>query len=420
MSTPLVSEFYAFKVKAMWSYFRREHFSFWMICGYLFFEFVRPQSLFPAIDILPWSQLLILGAFAGAILDKNVTWVNSTGNVLIILFLLVISIASLTATYPEWSQKHYSDFLNWFIIYFLIVTIVNKEQRFYLFFLVFLFASEKIAIGTTKIWAQRGFSFTSWGLSGPTGFFQNSGELAVLMLMLFPVSYYLWKTLKLRCNLFERGLLILFWVCPVMTVMGASSRGSQVALALQLLLMFRKSIFHFKYIFGFAIIATALWFLLPEEQKLRFSEAGEDKSSLQRLLYWEHGWTMMKDHPFFGVGFYNFIPYYQDYYSHDLLYAFAQLPHNIFIQVGTDAGFTGLFVFLLIIFYCLHESRKLVLSKETTDVERALAAGLGLGVLGFLVAGQFVTITYYPYLWISFPMIVCLSNIVRKRTESQL
>jgi O-antigen ligase len=87
------------------------------------------------------------------------------------------------------------------------------------------------------------------------------------------------------------------------------------------------------------ILIVGLVYLLPEEQKERFRATGDDKTSQQRLLYWENGWEMMRDHPLDGVGFFNFVPYFERYYSEDMLYKKAELPHNIFIQVGTDAGF---------------------------------------------------------------------------------
>jgi putative inorganic carbon (HCO3(-)) transporter len=111
------------------------------------------------------------------------------------------------------------------------------------------------------------------------------------------------------------------------------------------------------------------------------------------------------------VGFFNFIPYYEAHYSYDMLYPRAQLPHNIFIQIGTDAGFIALFLFILLILYCLFVPIKIYKSNKYVDLEKAVAAGLGYGVLGFLIAGQFVTIAYYPFLWIHLAMIVALSNL---------
>jgi len=407
-----VEDFYAFKIKNMWSYFKGQHFSFWMICCYLFVEFVRPQSIIPAIDILPWAMLFVVLSGIGAFLDRSVKWRSSFANVLLLLFTFtVISATYITPIYPEISRKFFMEFFNWIIIYFLVISIVNTKERFYVFLLIFLVSSAKIAIGTSKAWALRGFAFKDWGLNGPSGYFQNSGELAILMLLLFPLAYYLYQFLKERIGKWERWFLIVCWVCPILTILGASSRGAQVALVVQLAIMFRKSIFKLKPLIGVILLCAALFYLLPQEQKDRFSSSGDDKTSQQRLLYWENGWEMMKEYPITGVGYFNFIPYYEDYYRRDMLYPSAQLPHNIFIQVGTDAGFLALFLFILIILSALFISWRMSGNRSISPIWNASAKGLGVGVLGFLIAGQFVTVSYYPFLWINFALIMALRSI---------
>ncbi|WP_049631534.1 O-antigen ligase family protein [Cellvibrio sp. pealriver] len=408
-----IDDFYAFKVKNMWAYFKSQHFSFWMICGYLFFEFVKPQALFPAISIIPWAQLLLIGALAGVFTDPTIKRVSSAANILLVLFSIMIAISIFGASYPDVSKKYYLDFYSWAIIYFLIINIVNTKERFYIFLIIFIVAAGKIAFGTSKSWVSRGFSFTSWGLMGPKGYFQNSGELAILMLMLFPLAFYLYFHLKERVKTWEKILLALFWICPALTIMGASSRGAQIAFVVVLAFMFRKSIFKVKSLVGIVILCSSLYYLLPQEQKDRFAAAGDDKTSQQRLLYWENGWEMMKDHPLTGVGFFNFIPYYNAHYADDVLFTDrgAELPHNIFIQVGTDAGFIALFLFISLILYALISASKIARNNRLEPIDRAIGAGLGYGIIGYVIAGQFVTVTYYPFFWVHLAFIVSCSNI---------
>jgi len=40
-----------------------------------------------------------------------------------------------------------------------------------------------------------------------------------------------------------------------------------------------------------------------------------------------------------------------------------------------------------------------------------LSLGLDAGLIGFLVAGTFVTVLYYPFFWIQIAMIVALYNV---------
>ncbi len=410
--------FFFFKVRNMLHFFKTQHFSFWLICAYIFFEYSRPQSIFPVIDILPWTQFFLIGALIGAFLDGSVRWVSSRANILLIIFAIAIFLSSLFAYYPEISRKSYINFYSWFVIYFLIITIVNTRERFYIFQMIFILSSLKIAMGTSFIWAKRGFSFTEWGLQGPPGFFCNSGELTILMLTLFPLGFFLLTfKKKYHIRLFEKILLISCVCCPLLTILGGSSRGSQVAMAVTLILMFRKKVFKLKYIVLLVVIILAVSKLLPEEQKDRFRNAGTDQTSIQRKLYWKHGREMIAEHPILGVGFFNFAPYYQKHYSYDLLSSgTAQLPHNIFIQVGTDAGFMGLIPFSLLLLYALITpmvyNRRY--GKNNNDWLVLSIVGAGYGIFGFIIAGQFVTVTYYPFLWIGLSFIVSAKNILQK------
>lgn len=412
-----VENFYFLKVGIIWAHFRAEHFSFWMICGYIFFEYARPQSIFPVIDFLPWAQIFILGALSSVFLDKSVRWVNSSISYTILAFSLVIFISSVTAIYPEISSEHYINLYSWVVIYFLIIHIVNSKKRYYIFLLIFVVCAAKIAIGTSKTWALRGFSFASWGLSGPKGYFQNSGELAILMLTLFPVSYKLYLFLKDKVSRLEKYVLLIFTITPVLTIVGASSRGSQIALLLQLILLFRKGLFRIKSLVMVVALSFFLYELLPEEQKNRFSTTGEDKTSQQRLLYWEHGIDMILEYPVLGVGYFNFARYYADHFPEDMLYEHAELPHNIFIQVGTDAGFMGLIPFSYLIFWGLWTGWKVRKHIDSQPMLTMTMIGTSYGILGFTIAGQFVTVAYYPFLWIGLAFLVSGNNVLRQELK---
>jgi hypothetical protein len=43
-----------------------------------------------------------------------------------------------------------------------------------------------------------------------------------------------------------------------------------------------------------------------------------------------------------------------------------------------------------------------------------LSYGLDAGLIGFLVAGCFVTVLFYPFFWMQITMIVMLNNVTRK------
>lgn len=404
-------DFYQLKAGKIWQYFKGESFAFWMICAYLFFEYVRPQSIIPAIDILPWTQLVVIGAILGCFTDKTVRWVSSSVNVLLILFLLIILLSSVLAYFPSASYKNLDKYYLWVVIYFLIINIVNTRKRFFIFICIFLVASFKISFSLALTWAQRGFSFTSWGLSGPPGFFQNSGELAIQMLVFWPIAWAFAHSLRPYVSKWWYRVLMLMPITAIMVILGASSRGGQLALIVQLLVMNHRAVFKPKVLISMAVALSLIWTFLPDEQKERFQTMGEDKTSQQRLLYWENGIEMIKEHPLLGVGYFNFVSYFSLYYPEDVIVHRVELPHNIFIQVGTDTGMIGLSVFLALLLVTYRKSALFRFDGDgDSDCWRDVGKCANLSLIGFVVAGQFVTVTYYPFLWIHVALVVSFRN----------
>jgi O-antigen ligase len=402
-------DFYQLKAGKIWQYFKGESFAFWMICAYLFFEYVRPQSIIPAIDILPWTQLVVIGAILGCFTDKTVRWVSSPVSVLLLIFLLVILLSSVFSYFPAVSYRNLDKYYLWVVIYFLIINIVNTRKRFFIFLCIFLVASFKISLSLSITWAKRGFSFTDWGLMGPPGFFQNSGELAIQMLVFWPIAWAFSHSVKPHVSKWWYRALMLMPITGIMVIVGSSSRGGQLALIVQLLVMNYRTIFRPKVLVSMVIALALIWTFLPDEQKERFQTMGEDRTSRQRILYWENGIEMVEENPVLGIGFFNFVPYYELYYPEDMLYNNAQLPHNIFIQVAVDTGLIGFTIYILIMISYMRLSRGKGLNRRESGIIGSRE--FLLSFLGFLVAGQFVTVAYYPFLWVNCAFLVALRNI---------
>lgn len=402
-------DLYSLNIGMNWRYFKSESFAFWMICIYLFFEYVRPQSIYPIIDFLPWTQLAVIGALIGCFADRTVRWVSSSVNVLLILFLITILLSSAFAYFPSLSFSNLENYYLWVIIYFLIINIVNTRKRFFIFLCIFLVASFKLSLSLALTWAKRGFSFTDWGLSGPPGFFQNSGELAIQMLVFWPIAWAFAHSLKPHISKTWYWLLMLMPITAIMVILGASSRGAQLALIVQLVVMNYRTVFKPKVLISLGVALFLLWTFLPEQQKERFQTMGEDKTSRQRILYFENGLEMIEEHPFLGVGYFNFVPYFKRYYPDDVLVNKVELPHNIIIQVGTDTGGIGLAIFVALIIVALRKAHRFR-AKGCERNELLIGKSANLSLIGFLVAGQFVTVTYYPYLWIHLALLVSMRN----------
>ena len=136
-----LEDLYAVKIRSIWQAVKQEHISFWALTAYFFFEYVRPQSIYPAIEIIPWGQLTLIVALFGAISDRSVKWVSSVENKNLIFFFIIVLLSSLFAFKPLISWNAKTDVINWILVYFLVINILNTEKRFFIFLLGFLLFS---------------------------------------------------------------------------------------------------------------------------------------------------------------------------------------------------------------------------------------------------------------------------------------
>lgn len=433
-----IADLYSLKVKALWQALKNEHIAFWMLCVYFFFEYVRPQSLYPVLDVLPYNQIFLVGTLITVFYDKSVSWVRNGENKLFTLFALVLVLSGILAFRPEVSWDFRNVMLGWFLIYFLMINIVNTERRLLLFMLAYLLFSFKMSQHGAITWAQRGFSFTSWGLVGAPGYFRNSGEYAIQMLVYGSLAIAFVISLKSYWGRFKKWFMYIAAATGYMAVVGASSRGAQLGLVVIAIWMLLKQKGGFKGLIALITVAGILYTILPDEQIARFTEIGEDRSSILRLAHWEFGLTeIIPKYPILGVGYYNWGAYLFDTIpsgvgtAEYLGYVVPggagrwgiQEPHNIYIQAAAELGITGLFIFLLLAIYAFVVSaRTRSMAKELDNrLFFNLSYGLDAGLIGYLVAGTFVTVLYYPFFWIQIAMIVMLSNVVsRMITQREL
>jgi putative inorganic carbon (hco3(-)) transporter len=412
------SELYSLKPRAVWSAFATDNFAFWMSCCYLIFEYIRPHAIWSGFEVYPyWARTFLILAFLGWTLDsrRQLIWTKTTSKVF--AFLILITLSSYNAYWPSISWNHYMDYFNWVVVFFVLTQTVTTRTRFYILVLIFMLASFKLSMYGARTWAARGFGYADWGLAGPRGFFNNPGELAIQMLMFGPIALFFILGIKQHLSRLKFWILCLMPLTAVMTILGTNTRGGQLALAVQLLALLMLSKHRIKALILVGFIAVIGFSFLPEEQKSRYDAAGSDSTSIQRILYWKHGWEMIKDHPVLGVGYFNFSQYYNVKHADDLVLGRgkpAELPHNIFIQVGTDTGFTGLVLFLLILGGAYWTTFRLkTQARAAGDVfTENMATGMNISLIGFVVAGQFVTVTYYPFLWIHLVLLTSMTTFL--------
>jgi putative inorganic carbon (HCO3(-)) transporter len=396
----------------LWKFFREQDLAFWAMCFYLIVEYIRPQQLSSLVNGWPLG-IIALGLAA----------VGYMGSWLLLLFTAILIASSITAYDPSVSFAGIRVWYSWVAIYFLIINVVNTRQRFAFFILLWLMCHYYMSQGGAKQFAGRGFSFAPWGIIGAPGWFANSGEFGIAMCMMVAVSWHYYAASAPYLTKMRKIFVLGMPVTAALGVIGSSSRGAVIGLgAIGALILLRSKIQPRSFI-AVALIAMAAWFVLPPEQKARFTSAGDDGTSVSRKVYWLNGLDIARTHPLLGIGYENWLKFYAAYYvdsevSRRYEVSTVQVVHNIFIQCMAELGYTGLLVFVLLIIatgVINAQTRRLVRTGADPPDSFVLHMSYALdeAMWSYLAAGFFVTVLYYPFFWINLALTVSLNAIVR-------
>lgn len=374
---------------------------FYLGVSFIIFYYLRPQSLYPQLAVIPWMQLVLLAGFF-LMVGKAQLRVTST-HVAVFLFAFIAWLSAQASLYPEISSERLSTPFIFAVEVLFLSNCVRNTQQLKLLLVVYFICLFKMSLFGARTWVSRGFGFTDWGIAGPTGFFQNSGEFSLLMAMFAVMSIPIILALKPRTKLYY-----ILPVTAIMTVLGASSRGSQLALLIGLIcLMIGYKKLSLKYLVYAGLLVATIWMVLPEEQKQRFQTAGEDDTSTTRLAYWTAGIDMAKKHPWLGIGYDAFPHHYHYYYKESTsgyLAGRKEAAHNTLVQVVSTLGFPALFLYLFFHFAVL---KKLRVKKKAIDSEfeeervflTRLKLALNVGAITYFIGAFFMSVAFYPYIY---------------------
>ena len=405
----------AIRIRGMWRFLKTQPASFWLVCTYLLLEYVRPQIIYPSLDVIPWGNTVMILTVAAFLFEGRVPKPRTIGGGLILAFGGVILASSVFAYRPDIAFSELPVFFSWLLVFLLITNSVTTQERFFFFMLLFLLFSFKMSQHATRSWAVIGFGYRDWGVTGAPGWFANAGEFGIQMCVFIPLSIAFIAGLKQRWSRWKLAFFVLFPVTAGMGIIASSSRGAMLGGAAVLFWWLVQSR-RFRTLLAVVVFASAAYWITPEEQLARFDTIGEDATSERRETRWADGIEMMKDNPVFGIGYGNWEVYYRDHYPQRKDHG---LSHNIFVQAGSELGFVGLIAFALLIlatFQLNRRTRRMVRGQDR--FLHAMAYGLDGALVGYLTSGFFVTVLYYPYFWINLAMTVSLNVVARNRVAA--
>lgn len=371
---------------------------------------MNPHRVSWQLSNFPVAALVGGATLVGLVLtsDKR-QFFMTTPSFMLLLFTLWICVTYQFSFYPEECTMMLTRVLK--INFMIFVVMVLLYTRRHIITLVW------VLVGSLGYYGIKGGAFTLatggsyrvWG--PPDSFIEGNNEVAVALIMIIPLMYFL------RSLYIQRWIHHAFLLAMMLTAaasLGSQSRGALLAIIAMVMLFWLRleparivggrRVGSHKALFGLLIIATgfALVIFMPESWHARMDTIVHhqgDTSAEGRINAWIMAWNLASDR-LFGGGF--------DIYNKQTFLAYAPVAndvhaaHSIYFQVLGEHGFIGLFFFLLIWFFTWRWAGWLrVNSRDNPNTEWAsvLGAMVQVSLIGYLVGGTFLSLAYFdlPY-----------------------
>ena len=265
-----------------------------------------------------------------------------------------------------------------------------------------------------------------WG--PPGGMLEENNALAVALVMLTPILYFLRQT---ETNKWLRRLLLFSMVTVVFSILGSQSRGALLALLSMSLFLGLKGKYPVRTSLLIVLGVVIAISFMPDSWTRRMETLNtyeEDTSAMSRIWTWKTLWAAALDRPIVGVGFgADNLAVFSRYAPIDGFFAiFAGkvfVAHSIYLQMLGEHGFVGLSLFLGLGATTWFTASSIA-SKCKDDPEFGswmplLMRMVQVSLIGYAAGGAFLSLAYLdlPYYIIGF--VVSCSILLRKR-DSQI
>jgi probable O-glycosylation ligase (exosortase A-associated) len=379
----------------------------------LLFGFMRDVAFNKVIAVVTFGVLIFSQEKKDFYVDKIV--------VALLLFALVGTVSALGSfvdTDDGWTL--YFKLLKELTLAFLILGVITSRFRMHM--AVFTMC---IAFGYEGVVESAGYVLTAGGhkITGMASVGDNN-SLAVEILMSIPLLWYLFQYSAAK---YMRTVLGIVTAMSIVTVIVTFSRGGFIGLIVLGLFMVARSRNKFGGFLMVATVGTLLYAFAPANYSDRVNSIDDinaDSSVLARVNAWKVSLAVALDNPLTGGGFHAVqrVEVWSRYKPAAEAITFPETPpidnfaraaHSIYFEVLGDLGFTGLFVFGLIILFALRNTsqvRKLARLHPSQAWAGDLAQMMQISIILYCVCGAALSMAY----WEGFYIFVALTSRLQR------
>ncbi|MDG0817360.1 O-antigen ligase family protein [Bdellovibrio svalbardensis] len=230
------------------------------------------------------------------------------------------------------------------------------------------------------------------GIERLRGFYHNPNHFSLAIIL--PLAFILaWEVVNITSErTFNKKNIFTILIFSLVTY-GTFTRSAWIGVAATLFALFvliKNSKFKLSLLtLPFLFLIFFLFNIFSFKERLMYSfQIEKGNSSALRLQIWNVNWNIFKDHPFFGVGFYENVRLVPEYYTKLGLSGetFVSHAHNQFLQILAGSGLVGFIAYCsaftlgIALFFKSYKS-----SRDLTD--RKVALGGLLVLIAYLASG---------------------------------
>lgn len=258
-----------------------------------------------------------------------------------------------------------------------------------------------------------------WG--PPRTYIEGNNELALALVMLIPLMYYLHQTSDKK---WVRNLLVFSMFACGFSILGSHSRGALLAVVGAGMFLALKSRRPFLMGFLIPVILGSMILFMPsnwDERMGTIATYEQDSSAQGRIYAWETVWNLAKDRPIVGGGF--------DLATPDVYQRYAPspdgpilAPHSIYFQALGEHGFVGLALFVALAAVTWRSARRLSRQCEGKvgyEWVPVLMRMIQVSLLGFYIGGAFLGLLHYDLPYYIAALVVLVGATVKEEERAR-
>jgi probable O-glycosylation ligase (exosortase A-associated) len=352
------------------------------------------------ITSMPVALIVAAATMIGFVLTREKRNPFSDPAVLcLVLFMGWICVGWPFSYYPRDSWEMLTRVLKIDVMLLLTIALIYRKEHIQWFLWIVAFSIGFYGVKGGIFTLATGGSYRVWG---PGGFIEGNNEIALAIILVIPLIYYIYLTAPPRLKWLKWSLLAAMVLCAA-AALGSHSRGALLAIfAMSVFLWWRSDR---KGMLGVLLLAAGISLVafMPSNwtERMHTIETYEsDGSALGRLNAWSMSFNLANDHLGTGGGFSIYEPEIFAKYAPDPSDVHAA--HSIYFQVLGEHGWIGLVLWLAIWWFTWRSAswlRKHGNAKDGTLWCRHMGSMCQVSLIGFAVGGAFLSLAYFdlPY-----------------------